>query len=119
MKNFSQRYFDLQKDSIKYITEFLEQHENKFIMATEEDMEDEDFFERAWEFPQATYVGKHDYTYYYAIYKVALEDGKVFFHGISINDENRDQYVFGVAEVDLACLVDAAALMEGEVSQTI
>ena len=111
MSNFTQRYDELRKDCIKYITEFLEQHENKFVMATDEDMEKEDFFETAWEYPQATYVGKHDYTYYYAIFKVMLEDGKVFLHGISINDEDRDEYIFGIAEVDVACLVDVATLM--------
>jgi len=108
--SFVQKYQDLRDECVKYITNFLKENNNRFDFTTQEEIEDEEFTEVAWQLPQVTYIGKHEYTTFYAITSVRIENDNLWFNGVSIG-ENSDEYSFGSTEVDLACLCDCSDLL--------
>lgn len=111
MSEFSRKYFELRKESVEHIINFLKSNGSRFDYATLEDIESEDFFiEIANELPQASYVGKMEYIDYYAITSVTLENETLWFNGINLGEDS-DEYNFGVTEVDVACLCDCADLL--------
>jgi hypothetical protein len=112
MSYFTKKYLDLRKESLEYIHEFFKKNEiTRYEFATQEDIESEDFADTQWEYPQATYIGKHDFTDYYAIVSITLENGNLWFNGVTVGEDSGD-YNFGETEVDVACLCDSADLLK-------
>ena len=107
MSDFIRKYQELRDESIKYITDFIKNNGGRYEFVNPEEMEKDDFSDFAWQLPQATYVGKHEYTYYYAITSITLEDDNLWFNGVSIGEDS-DDYNFGVTEMDLAGLCDCS-----------
>ena len=110
MGEFVRKYQELSSECITHLKDYLSKNGNRVVFATEEEKESEDFAETTWEYPQATYVGKHEHTYYYTITSITLEDGNLWFNGICIHEDS-DEYNFGETEVDLACLCDSCDLL--------
>ena len=110
MTNFTKKYQELRDESTKYIVEFLKNNGGRFEFATQEEIESDDFSDNLWNFPQATYIGKHDFTYYYTITSITLEDDVVWFNGICVGEDS-DEYNFGLLEMDVAGLCDCADLL--------
>jgi len=110
MINFIKKYEELREESTKYIVEFLKNNGGRHDFTTQEEMESDDFSDVAWQLPQATYVGKHEYTSYYAITSITLENDVVWFNGICIGEDS-DEYNFGLLEMDVAGLCDCADLL--------
>ena len=110
MGQFTERYGQLRVDTEDYIKDFLKKNGNRFEFANQEEIESDDFSEFAWQLPQATYVGKHEYTYFFAITSITLENDNVWFNGVSIGEDSED-HNFGTSEVDVACLCDSADLL--------
>jgi hypothetical protein len=110
MSDFIRKYQELRDDSTKYIVEFLKNNGGRFDFATTEEIESDDFTDVAWQLPQATYVGKMEYTYYYAITSITLENDNLWFNGVCIGEDS-DEYNFGVTEMDVAGLCDCADLL--------
>jgi hypothetical protein len=111
MGNFVDKYNDLRKESLKYIEDYFEKNNiTRYEFATLEDIESEDFVDNLWEYPQATYIGKHDFTDYYAIVSITLEKGNLWFNGVTVGEDSGD-YNFGSTEVDVACLCDCSDLL--------
>jgi len=110
MSKFINKYEDLRKESVEYIINFLKENGGRFEFASQEEIESENFSDTSWDYPQATLIGRNEYTYSYAITSITLEDDNVFLNGVRL-DEDSDDYVFGVYEVDVACLCDCADLL--------
>jgi hypothetical protein len=107
MSNFVGDYQELTRKAVKYITNFIKENGGRFEFVTTDEIESEEFTEFAWQLPQAIYVGKHDYTYYFAITSITLENDNLWFNGVSIGEDSNDRN-FGVTEMDLAGLCDCA-----------
>jgi len=107
MSEFIRKYGELRDEAVKYITDFIKNNGGRYEFVTTDEMEKDDFSDFAWQLPQATYVGKHEYTYYYAITSITLEDDNLWFNGVSIGEDS-DDYNFGVTEMDLAGLCDCS-----------
>jgi metal-dependent amidase/aminoacylase/carboxypeptidase family protein len=110
MINFIKKYEELREESTKYIVEFLKNNGGRHDFTTQEEMESDDFADVAWQLPQATYVGKHEYTSYYAITSITLENDVVWFNGVSVGEDS-DDYTFGLLEMDVAGLCGCADLL--------
>jgi hypothetical protein len=110
MGQFTERYGQLRVDSEDYIINFLKNNGGRYEFATQEEIESEDFSDNLWDYPQATYIGKHDFTYYYSITSITLENDVLWFNGICVGEDS-DEYNFGSSEVDVACLCDCADLL--------
>lgn len=108
--SFVTKYQELRDECVKYITDFLKENGGRFEFATTDEIESEDFTEFAWQLPQATYIGKHEYTTFYAITSVRIENDSLWFNGVSLGEDS-DEYSFGSTEVDLACLCDCSDLL--------
>lgn len=112
MSDFTRKYLDLKKESLEYIKEFFKKNNiTRYEFASQEEIESEEFYDTQWEYPQATYVGNMDYTYYYAITSITLEEDRLWFNGICVGEDS-DEYNFGQNEVDLSCLCDSADLLQ-------
>jgi len=108
---FANKYFDLKKESLKYIEDYFKNNNlTRYEFATLEDIESEDFADNQWEYPQATLVGKYDWTNYYAITSITLEKDNLWFNGVCVGEDSGD-YNFGTSEVDVACLCDCCDLL--------
>ena len=110
MSDFTRKYQELRDESTKYIIEFLKNNGGRYEFATQEEIESDDFSENQWDYPQATYIGKHDFTYYYAITSITMENDVVWFNGVNIGEDS-DDYNFGITEMDVAGLCDCADLL--------
>jgi hypothetical protein len=110
MEQFTERYGQLRVDSEDYIINFLKNNGGRYEFATQEEIESEDFSDNLWDYPQATYIGKHDFTYYYSIISITLENDVLWFNGVCVGEDS-DEYNFGSSEVDVACLCDCADLL--------
>jgi hypothetical protein len=110
MSDFIRKYGELRDECVKYITDFLKENGGRFEFATTDEIESEDFTEFAWQLPQATYIGKHEYTTFYAITSITLENDNLWFNGVSIGEDS-DDYNFGVTEMDVAGLCDCSDLL--------
>ena len=110
MINFIKKYEELRDESTKYIVEFLKNNGGRHDFVTTEEIESGDFTDVGWELPQATYVGKHEYTYHYAITSITLENDVVWFNGVTIGEDS-DDYSFGLLEMDVAGLCNCADLL--------
>lgn len=110
MGQFTERYGQLRVDSEDYIINFLKNNGGRYEFATQEEIESDDFSDNQWDYPQATYIGKHDFTYYYSITSITLENDVLWFNGICVGEDS-DEYNFGSSEVDVACLCDCADLL--------
>lgn len=114
MGQFVDKYNSLRDESLKYIRDYFNNNNiTRFEFATQEEIESDDFIDTMWEFPQMTVVGKMDYTYYYSITSITLEDGNLWFNGVSIGEDS-DEYNFGETEVDVACLCDSSDLLDNK-----
>jgi hypothetical protein len=112
MSDFTRKYQELRKESLEYIKDYFKNNNiTRYEFATEEDIESEDFSDNQWEYPQATLVGNMDYTYYYAIVSITLENGNLWFNGVTVGEDSGD-YNFSETEVDMACLCDSADLLK-------
>jgi hypothetical protein len=107
MSKFIEKYENLRKESVEYISNFLKNNGGSFEFISQEEVESEEFYEIAYELPQATYVGKMEYTDYYAITSIRFEKDNIWLNGVNLGNDN-DDYTFGVYEVDVACLCDCA-----------
>jgi hypothetical protein len=107
MSEFIRKYGELRDESMQYITDFLKNNGGYYEFINPEEIELEDFSDMAHQFPQATYVGSTENTYYYTITSVTLEDETLWFNGINFGEDSHE-YNFGVNEVDVACLCDCA-----------
>ena len=110
MGQFTERYGQLRVDSEDYIINFLKNNGGRYEFATQEEIESDDFSDNQWDYPQATYIGKHDFTNYYAIVSITLEKDNLWFNGVCMGEDS-DEYNFGSSEVDVACLCDCADLL--------
>ena len=110
MSKFINKYEDLRKESVEYIIDFLKENGGRFEFASQEEIESDEFVDYAWELPQGYRVNKYETYCSYAITSVTLEDDNVFLNGVRL-DEDSDDCVFGVYEVDVACLCDCADLL--------
>ena len=110
MSKFINKYEDLRKESVEYIINFLKENGGRFEFASQEEIESENFSDTSWDYPQATLIGRNEYTYYFTITSITLEKGKLWFNGICINEDS-EEYNFGETEVDVACLCDCADLL--------
>jgi hypothetical protein len=110
MSEFIGKYENLRKESVEYITNFLKNNGGRFDYVTQEEIESDDFIEMHHELPQATYVGKMEYTDYYAITSIRFEKDNIWLNGVNVGNDN-DDYTFGAYEVDVACLCDCADLL--------
>ena len=110
MINFIKKYEELRDESTKYIVEFLKNNGGRYEFATQEEIESDDFSDNLWDYPQATYIGKHDFTYYYTITSITMENDVVWFNGVNIGEDS-DDYNFGITEMDVAGLCDCADLL--------
>jgi hypothetical protein len=111
MSDFIRKYGELRDECVKYITDFLKENGGRFEFATTDEIESDDFTDDvAWQLPQATYVGKHEYTHYYAITSITLENDNLWFNGVNIGEDS-DDHNFGVTEMDVAGLCDCADLL--------
>jgi hypothetical protein len=110
MSEFIGKYENLRKESVEYITNFLKNNGGSFEFISQEEVESEEFYEIAYELPQATYVGKMEYTDYYAITSIRFEKDNIWLNGVNLGNDN-DDYTFGVYEVNVACLCDCADLL--------
>jgi hypothetical protein len=111
MSEFTRKYLELKKESLEFIKEFfIKNNITRYEFATQEEIESDNFLDTQWEYPQATYVGNMDYTYYYAITSITLEEDRLWFNGICVGEDS-DEYNFGQNEVDLSCLCDSADLL--------
>ena len=73
MGQFIDKYNDLRIESLKYIKDYFKNNNiTRYEFATQEDIESEDFSDNQWDYPQATYIGKMDYTDYYAITSITF-----------------------------------------------
>ena len=111
MSDFTRKYQELRDESTKYIVEFLKNNGGRYEFVTTEEIESDDFSDKLWDYPQATYIGKHDFTYYYTITSITLENDNLWFNGVCVGEDS-DDYNFGETEVDLACLCDSADLLK-------
>ena len=107
MTSFIGKYEDLRNESIKYITDFLKNNGGRFEFFSQEQIESDDFYEYAWELPQAFFVSKYEIYCPYAITSITLEKDNIWFNGVDLRD-SEDDYSFGVHEVDITCLCDCA-----------
>ena len=113
MSDFTRKYQELRKESLEYIKDYFKKNNiTRYEFATEEDIESEDFSDNQWEYPQATLVGKMDYTDYYVIVSITFEKNENLWFGGMCLGEDSDDYYFGETEVDLACLCDSADLLK-------
>ena len=110
MGQFTERYGQLRVDSEDYIINFLKNNGGRYEFATQEEIESDDFSDNQWDYPQATYIGKHDFTYYYSITSITMENDVLWFNGVCMGEDS-DEYNFGSSEVDVACLCDCADLL--------
>jgi hypothetical protein len=111
MSDFTRKYLELKKESLEYIKEFFKKNNiTRYEFATLEEIESENFADNQWEYPQATYIGKHEFTDYYAITSITLENDNLWFNGVCVGEDSED-YNFGELEVDVACLCDSADLL--------
>ena len=110
MGQFTERYGQLRVDSEDYIINFLKNNGGRYEFVTQEEIESDDFSDKLWDYPQATYIGKHDFTYYYTIISITLENDVVWFNGVCTGEDS-DEYNFGLLEMDVAGLCDCADLL--------
>lgn len=111
MSEFTRKYLELKKESLEYIREYFKKNNiTRYEFVTQEDIESEDFSDNQWEYPQATYITKHEFTNYYAITSITLEDGNLWFNGVCVGEDS-EEYNFGELEVDVDCLCDSADLL--------
>jgi hypothetical protein len=110
MSDFTRKYQELRDDSANYIVEFLKNNGGRYEFATQEEIESDDFSDKLWDYPQATYIGKHDFTYYYTIISITMENDVVWFNGVCMGEDS-DEYNFGLLEMDVAGLCDCADLL--------
>lgn len=111
MSYFTAKYLELRKESLEYIREFFKKDNiTRYEFVSPDEIESDDFTDNHWQYPQATVVGRHEHTYYYTITSITLEDGNLWFNGVSIGEDS-DDYNFGETEVDVACLCDSADLL--------
>jgi hypothetical protein len=111
MSDFTRKYLELKKESLEYIKEFFKKNDiTRYEFATLEEIESENFADTQWEYPQATFITKHEFTNYYAITSITLEDDNLWFNGVCVGEDSED-YNFGELEVDVACLCDSADLL--------
>lgn len=111
MSYFTRKYLELKKESLEFIKEYFNKNNiTRYEFATQEEIESEDFSDNQWEYPQATFITKHEFTNYYAITSITLEDGNLWFNGVCVGEDSED-YNFGELEVDVACLCDSADLL--------
>jgi hypothetical protein len=107
MSEFIRKYEDLRESSVEYITNFLKENGGQFDFVSQEELDSEDFYEYAYELPQAYIVNKYETYCQYAITSVTLEKDNIWLNGVDLS-ECGDDYHFGVYEVDVACLCDCA-----------
>lgn len=110
MTSFVRKYEELRNESVEYITNFLKNNGGSFEFISQEEVESENFYEIAYDLPQATYVGKMEYTDYYAITSIRFEKDNIWLSGVNLGNDN-DDYTFNVFEVNVACLCDCADLL--------
>ena len=104
---------DVYREAVSKLTESLEEGMSVDLC----EVEDEDGYTDAfYELPIQYLYGKYNYALPYNIYRVYMEDGKVYFKGREM--EEGDEYDFSVGDLSLdvmAMLIDEALpLIEDE-----
>ena len=107
MSKFIEKYENLRKESVEYISNFLKNNGGSFEFMSEEETQADDFMVQAWELPQAYLVNKYQTHCSYAITSIRFEKDNIWLNGMNIDDDGND-YTFGVYEVNVACLCDCA-----------
>jgi hypothetical protein len=111
MDSFVERNDGLRRECLDFITKTLSDNGNKYEFVEEEFIQSEDFDDVKYDLPVATYLGKHDYTYYYAITSITLDNGNLWFNGICIGEDS-DEYNFVQAELETGTLCDVADMVK-------
>ena len=107
------KMLDVYREAVSKLTESLEEGMSVDLC----EIEDEDGYTDAfYELPIQYLYGKYNYALPYNIYRVYMEDGKVYFKGREM--EEGDEYDFSVGDLSLdvmAMLIDEALpLIEDE-----
>jgi len=104
---------DVYREAVSKLTESLEEGISVDLC----EVEDEDGYTDAfYELPIQYLYGKYNYALPYQIYRVYMEDGKVYFKGREM--EEGDDYDFSVGDLNLDVMVmvidEALPLIEDE-----
>ena len=104
---------DVYREAVSKLTESLEEGISVDLC----EVEDEDGYTDAfYELPIQYLYGKYNYALPYNIYRVYMEDGKVYFKGREM--EEGDDYDFSVGDINLDVMVmvidEALPLIEDE-----
>ena len=106
MENFLNKYSILRNESLNHIKDKLKVI-NRFELATKEEIESDDFVDTAWELPTNQLVNRYGYSDTFAITRVTLEDGNLWFNGVNTGEDD-DEYLFGENELEVGTLCEIA-----------
>jgi hypothetical protein len=106
MENFLNKYSILRNESLNQIKDKLKII-YRFELATTEEIESDDFGDTAWELPTNQLVNRHGYSDTFAITRVSLEDGILWFNGVNIGEDS-EEYLFGENELEVGTLCEVA-----------
>jgi len=106
MENFLNKYNILRNESLNHIKEKLKIIQC-FELATAEQIESDDFGDTAWELPTNQLINRHGYSDTFAITRVSLENGNLWFNGVVIGEDS-NEYLFGENELEIGTLCEVA-----------
>lgn len=106
MIDFYDKAVSLRRECIATIESILKTMENEqcSLLDPALDPEEDDIY---FDLPTAIHFGRYDYGTSYYITSVRLEDGEVWFNGVSSYDYG-DEFSFGTGEVEIHSLADVA-----------
>lgn len=109
MTDFYTANVNLRKECIQFITRHLENIEGQKQSLIDDalDPDEDDIY---FDLPTAIYFDRNDYGITYAITNVRLEDGNIWFNGISTYDHS-DEFSFGPNELETTALAEIADLL--------
>lgn len=110
MDSFVEKNSKLRRECVDFIKSFLLENGNKYEFVDQEDIQSEEFEDVKYDLPVATYIGRHEDTYYYSITGITLDNDNLWFNGICI--EESDEYNFLQSELETGTLCDCADLVK-------
>ena len=110
MTDFYDKAISLRRECMATIESILKTMENEqcSLLDPALDPEEDDIY---FDLPTAVHFGRYDYGINFYITSVRLEDGEIWFNGVSSSDHG-DEYSFGTGEVEIHSLADVADLLQ-------